>query len=95
MTGNIDYRPWIFAFGKGSMHSDCMVKHTPHARAVVAVLCSVGEMEVSAKRRLKLVEAGSVIFEDADEDFRSLDFVAKHFEEYVHATLGTASERDP
>lgn len=54
-------------------------------------------MEVSAKRRLKLVEAGSVIFEDADEDFRSLDFVAKHFEEYVQAPVGsqgTAPERD-
>lgn len=48
----------------------------------------MGEMEVSAKRRLKLVEAGSVIFEDADEDFRSLDFVAKHFEEYVQAPVG-------
>lgn len=44
------------------------------------------EREVSRKRKLKLVEAGDVIFEDADDDFRSIDRVAQHFETYVQQT---------
>lgn len=43
-------------------------------------LNSDSEVEVTRARRQKLLEAAGVIFEDADDQYRNVDLVAKRFE---------------
>jgi hypothetical protein len=43
-------------------------------------LCSETEVEVTRGRKRKLLEAASVIFEDASDEFRDISSVAQRFE---------------